>query len=96
MLKKACSSLGKGWRLPTKDEILFLQENIFDSNHSYFPQYSKYNFEGLSKGFYDLNFFWSFTEKGDGAWGIHFIAVEVDFLIKSDTNNVRPVRSLIN
>ena len=60
--KKACASLGKGWRLPTRVELLLMYENkdvVGGFANNYYWSSTEYNYfddawlQGFSYGFQD-------------------------------------------
>ena len=83
--KNACASLGKGWRLPTKDEL-----NLLYKNKDKFGSFNSETMDG----------YWSSTEDsiyfevgGYGAWAQFFEDGSQESLGKTSILYVRAVRS---
>jgi hypothetical protein len=86
--KKACTALGMGWRLPTKDELNFIYTN-------------KDKIGGFEIKPYDSNYYWSSTEYDkDDAWyqdfefGEQYFHIKFVDSIKNLDMYVRAVKSL--
>ena len=83
--KKACTNLGSGWRLPTKDEL-----NLLYKNKDKFGSFNSETMDG----------YWSSTEDsiyfevgGYGAWAQFFEDGSQESLGKTSILYVRAVRS---
>jgi len=76
--KKACAALGNGWRLPTKDELNILNENII-------------YIEGFSYGTYWTS---TESDDISGAWSKNFSNSKQFNYFKYEPNYVRAVRTL--
>lgn len=76
--KNACSELGIGWRLPTKEELKAMYEQLHKSGRGNFQRSS----------------YWSSTEIANiGAWTFHFkYGLPYDDTYKSESYCVRAVR----
>ena len=81
--KKACESLGDGWRLPTKDELTILYQNEHDR---YKEQYKIGGFASLG--------YWSSSEREDSlAWAKDFRQGNKGYMNKGSGLLVRAIRA---
>jgi len=76
---RACQNLGSGWRLPDKDEL----EAMYEQLHK------------QGKGNFKNDFYWSSSGGSGNAWSVGFVNGSVYFgFSKNVSNQVRAVRAL--
>ena len=82
---RACNALGSGWRLPTKEELEAMYEQLHEKGQGNFNSGSFWNREA---------FYWSGTEfDGNLAWFFHFYYRGANSRGKRDAGYVRAVRA---
>ena len=76
--KRACNELGSGWRLPNKQELKEIYEQLHEKG----------------QGNFKAAYYWSSTEgDDDDAWSFYFNDGYAPNTSKSGTNYVRAVRA---
>ena len=75
----ACAGLGNGWRLPSKDELNAMYEQLHKQG----------------KGNFKNTWYWSSSQvNSGGAWGVNFGTGGVNYGTKNGNYQVRAVRAL--